>query len=293
MENFYLRWAHMQWAWRDGPALSRSISLQYIWQTYGSTFEDKSLHYAILCTASRDFHNRKTPSEPQLHYFLFYHRFLVDLRESLLRSNVSEVHLLALFLILYDETDDVAWAGHFRGFLSILESLVRRAKTGDVVCRLPFLHYYLLNFLVYLNWACRKPVFGHHTTLAFDAWTLLDRLEVPQRLFDTRLANFLPGKVFLDSSNRPTLQQYLDQEWEKKPNPVWPLMDLKPILRCEFLGYVDPLPTDSYPKNIDYLLYAEHRFTELLEIPIFKDILEYVTYPGQNESKRAGQTYFR
>jgi hypothetical protein len=70
-------------------------------------------------------------------------------------------------------------------------------------------------------------------------------------------------------------------------------MDLKPILRCEFLGYVDPLPTDSYPKNIDYLLFAEHRFAELLEIPTLKDTLEYVTYPSQNESKQAGQTYFR
>jgi hypothetical protein len=283
-ENFYLKWAHMKWT-RYETADPPETAIQHIWQAYGSIFEDKSLHYATLCSSYKAFHYNKTPTGPQDLYYRFQSRFLASLRDAVTRHAVSEVHLFAVFLILYDETDETSLITHFRGFLSILESLVQQAKTGEVVCRLQFLHYYLLNCLVY---RFGRLAFSAFRASAFDAWALLDRLEVPERIFDTRLATFLPGKVFLDGPNALTLNQYLDPECDKQLDPTFPLLDLNPMLRCEFQEYVDPYRTDSNTNNFDYLTCAARRFTELLEIPLFKELLEYVTYPGQNESKQVG-----
>jgi hypothetical protein len=291
-ENFYLKWAHMNWT-RYETADPHETAIQHIWQAYGSIFEDKSLHYATLCVSYKAFHFSERQTGPQELYYRFQSRFLASLRDAVTRHAVSEVHLFAVFLILYDETsepDETSFITHFRGFLSILESLVQQAKTGEVVCRLQFLYYYLLNSLVYTRWD--YSMFFGDCRMAFDAWALLDRLEVPERIFDARLAMYLPGKVFLDGPNPPTLSQYLDQErdqeWHKKLSPTFPLMDLHPMLHCEIQGYVGPHRTDSNTSNLEYLTCAERRFTELLEIPLFKELLEYVTYPGQNESKQVG-----
>jgi hypothetical protein len=211
-ENFYLRWAHMKWSSDQDNENSSVVALQYLWNSYGSVFDDKSLLYATLCTSYKAFHSEETGSERPEMYYHFKSGFHTSLREAIARNAISETHLLAVFLILEKELpqNESSPIPHFRGFLSILESLIQRARMGDVVYRLSFLYYYLLNRLVYCSWRHGWLVFREYRRLVFDAWTLLETLEVPERVFDDRLAIYLPAKgILLEGPNPWSLYPYL------------------------------------------------------------------------------------
>jgi hypothetical protein len=268
-ENFYLRWAHTEMIRSDSVKKSVPTVLRHLRGIFGSTFENKSLLYSTLCTSCIDFDRRKSSPHRSEIYFHFLSRFHTSLRDAIAKNAISECHLFAVFLQLVDE-DASTYPTHFRGFLSILESLLERRSSGHINFRLSYLYYFLLNSLLFTSSVGDVFVWGD-TALVSDAYTLLEKIEVPEAVFDDTILRYLPGRFWHLSINQRLLT------WDYV---FCSLQDLPGLLRFEFKLLQNTASWIDFGRNsMNFSVYAETCLLEIFAIPKVRQFLECVTSP--------------
>lgn len=213
-EIFFLRYLHQ--GYRNLTYCDENVILQHLWNAYGYIFSDRCLLYAALAYSCQ-FYYWKSPKSFQISsmalklrdqtYSEFVSRFQRALMNAIQKDEITECHLFAIWLILYNSFYDRQFvATHIRGFLTVLRYISTYRQEPETaargVRRLPYLHHLALSFIWVFEFEDALQV-SDRLPLLWEIHQVKEEVSVPRTVPDVRATRGLPAQYWLQTRGDP------------------------------------------------------------------------------------------